>query len=119
MSRAVFTNQHKLRRASDFKRVFKRPVVSSDHCFRVLARQGLGDHSRLGMAMSRQVVRKAVGRNRIKRVVRESFRHRFAGQGKRLDVVVLPRRETDTMCNRELFRSLQHHWSRLESRTEG
>jgi RNase P protein component len=36
-----------------------------------------------------------------------------------LDVVVLPRRETATICNIELFRSLQSHWSRLESRFEG
>ncbi len=119
MSRAVFTTQQKLNQPSEFKRVFKKPVVSTDDCFRVLARVNQGNSSRLGMAVSRQVDKKAVVRNRIKRVIRESFRQRFSGTDKRLDVVVLPRRETATMCNIELFRSLQSHWSRLESRFEG
>lgn len=118
MSRAVFTSQQKLIQASEFKRVFSSPAVSSDDLFRVLARVGRGEGSRLGMAVSRQVSSKAVVRNRIKRVIRESFRIRFSGTGKRLDIVVLPRRETATICNKELFRSLQSHWSRLESRFE-
>jgi len=119
MSRAVFTSQQKLIKATDFKRVFKNPVVSSDACFKVLARVGQNSGPRLGMAVSRQVDKKSVGRNRIKRVIRESFRQRYSGQGKRIDVVVLPRRETAAMGNKQLFRSLQSHWSRLESRLEG
>jgi len=119
MSRAVFTNQHKLKQPPEFKRVFKKPEVSSDACFRILARAGLGEGSRLGMAVSRQVSKKAVERNRIKRVIRESFRKQFSGDGQRLDIVVLPRRETASICNKALFRSLQSHWSRLESRFEG
>ena len=118
MSRAVFTKQQKLNQPSEFKRVFSKPVVSSDDCFRVLARAGQGKASRLGMAVSRQVYRKAVVRNRIKRVIRESFRQQFSGNDKRLDIIVLPRRESATICNIELFRSLQGHWSRLESRFE-
>jgi ribonuclease P protein component len=119
MSRAVFTSKQKLIKAIEFKRVFKKPVVTSDACFKVLARVGENSGPRLGMAVSRQVDKKAVGRNRIKRVIRESFRQRFSGLNDSLDIVVLPRRETATICNRELFRSLQSHWSRLESRLEG
>jgi ribonuclease P protein component len=119
MSRAVFTSQQKLKQPTEFKRVFRKPVVSSDDCFRVLARTGQGRGARLGMAVSRHVNKKAVVRNRIKRVIRESFRQHFSGTDKRLDIVVLPRRETATICNMELFRSLQSHWSRLESRFEG
>ena len=119
MRRAVFTNQHRLRQPSEFKRVFNKNEVSSDRYFRVLARVGQGKGCRLGMAVSRQVHKRAVVRNRIKRVIRESFRQRFSGSDLCLDVVVLPRRETATMCNKELFRSLESHWSRLESRFEG
>ena len=118
MSRAVFKSKHKLTKATEFKRVFKKPVVSSDACFRVLAREGQGENSRLGMAVSRQVDKNAVGRNRIKRVIRESFRQQFSGSKGPFDIVVLPRRETASICNKELFRSLQSHWSRLESRIE-
>jgi len=116
---AVFTRKYKLSKAIEFKRVFKKPVVSSDRFFKILARLNQEDNSRLGMAVSRQVDKRAVGRNRIKRVVRESFRHRYSADKVCLDIVVLPRRETATICNKRLFRSLQGHWSRLDNQFEG
>ena len=119
MSGAEFNRKHKLAKPSDFKRVFKKPYVSTDACFKVLARAGEADTSRLGMAVSKQVDKKAVGRNRIKRVVRESFRLHFANTAMPLDIIILPRRETSTMCNRMLFTSLESHWCRLDSRFEG
>ena len=118
-SGAEFNSTHKLRKAIEFKRVFKKPVVSSDQCFKILARLNQEGSSRLGMAVSRQVDKRAVGRNRIKRVIRESFRHRYSVERVCLDFVVLPRRETATICNKRLFRSLQDHWSRLENQFEG
>ncbi len=71
---------------------------------------------RLGMAVSRKVDRTAVGRNRIKRVIRESFRQWSAQRGDRagLDIVVLPRAAAASICNQQLFRSLAVHWSRIE-----
>ncbi len=95
------------------------------------------------MAVSRQVDRHAVGRNRIKRVIRESFRQSFEavvleltvsealdqskngskagaiveGNYPGIDIVVLPRREAATICNQQLFQSLQAHWSRLKQET--
>jgi ribonuclease P protein component len=116
---AVFNSRRKLREANEFKRVFKRPFVSSDSCFKVLARINHAENSRLGMAVSRKVDRRAVGRNRIKRVIRESFRQCFSEEKACLDIVVLPRQETATICNKRLFRSLQGHWSRLENQFEG
>lgn len=103
----------RLRKPSEFKRVFKRPVISSDRFFKVLAQNGIGAGPRLGMAVSRQVDRKATGRNRIKRVIRESFRQHFAGGGPAVDFVVLPRKECATICNGQLFRSLDKHWARI------
>ena len=118
-SRAVFNSTYKLRKAVEFKRVFKNPTVSSDQFFKVLARLNQAENSRLGMAVSRQVDKSAVGRNRIKRVIRESFRRYYSTENGCLDIVVLPRRESATICNKRLFRSLQDHWSRLENQFEG
>jgi ribonuclease P protein component len=117
--KAGFTSKQKLTKAIEFKRVFDNPFVSSDACFKVLARTTECEISRLGMAVSRQIDKRAVGRNRIKRVVRESFRLNYSAKGVRLDIVVLPRRETATMCNEKLFHSLKCHWSRLENQFEG
>ncbi len=117
--KARFTRQHKLTKPVDFKRVFSKPFVSSDACFKVLATAGEREYARLGMAVSRQVDKRAVGRNRIKRVIRESFRLHWTDHRPGLDVVVLPRRQTATMCNEKLFRSLDRHWSKLENQFEG
>lgn len=114
-----FTGKHKLTKAIEFKRVFKKPFVSTDACFKVLGRLNQEENSRLGMAVSRQVDKHAVGRNRIKRVVRESFRNHFSCKKVCLDIVILPRRETADMSNEKLFRSLQDHWSRLGNKFEG
>jgi ribonuclease P protein component len=114
--RTTPTRKSRLTKPVEFKRVFNKPAVSSDRWFKVLARAGTADCARLGMAVSRQVDKRAVGRNRIKRVVRESFRHHFAGGGPAVDFVVLPRAESATICNRQLFQSLEKHWARALAR---
>lgn len=138
--KADFPRSSRLLESVEFKRVFKKNVVSADRYFKVLGRPNNESLSRLGMAVSRQVDRKAVGRNRIKRVIRESFRHFYGGvtgiplPGRHksgderdpwhddhfipVDLVVLPRPVSATICNRQLFLSLQTHWSRINRQLE-
>ncbi len=111
--KAIFSRAVRLRKPSQFKRVFSKPQVYSDPYFKVLVRINDVKYSRLGMAVSRHVDKRAVGRNRIKRIVRESFRC-WAAENPGMDIVVLPRKETATSCNDRLFHSLERHWSRLE-----
>ena len=114
----AFPRESRLTKPAEFKRVFNRPAVSSDRWFKVLARRDGSEQARLGMAVSRQVDRRAVGRNRLKRVIRESFRQRFGGQGPAVDFVVLPRAESATICNRQLFQSLEKHWGQVLAKLE-
>jgi ribonuclease P protein component len=113
---AAFPPAARLRKPAEFKRVFASPFVSADRCFKVLARSNDRGRPRLGMAVSRKVDRKALGRNRIKRVVRESFRLYFLDRRPPLDFVVLPRPASATICNRRLTHSLNVHWQRLAGR---
>ncbi len=72
---ALFTKQHRLLNSAAFKRVFqKRKKISRKNGGLYLARNDL-HFSRLGITVSKKVSRKAVQRNRIKRLVREYFRH--------------------------------------------
>ena len=114
---AAFPRQARLTKPADFKRVFAKSTVSADRFFRVLARSNALGRPRLGMAVSRQVDRKATGRNRIKRIVRESFRGYFRDRTPPLDFVVLPRPASATICNRRLTQSLDGHWERLADQT--
>ena len=128
--RLRFTRSARLVKPIEFKRVFKRSRVSSDHCFKILFRLNDERCNRLGMAVSRQIDKRAVGRNRIKRVIRESFRENFhlseetSGPGMPVtggvrsrqsfvDLVVLPRKGCATICNKRLFESLEGHWLRI------
>ena len=57
-------------------------------------------HCRLGLVIAKKNVRLAVQRNRIKRLLRESFRAHHGSQG--IDIVVLARRGLDNIDNPEL-----------------
>jgi len=67
------------------------------------------ESSRLGLAISKKNCRLAVGRNRLKRIVRESFRQQQM-QMPGLDVVVLNQPAAGRASNQELFSSLEGHW---------
>ncbi|MES9902996.1 MAG: ribonuclease P protein component [Sedimenticola sp.] len=74
-----------------FKQVFKQSKRCSDRCFTVLYRPNGLSNPRLGMAIAKKNLKRAVDRNLVKRLVREVFRHsRPALPG--VDLVVLCKR---------------------------
>lgn len=74
MSDAGFPRQARVRARADFDRIFKdgRRVALPAMALHWL---GDGQPARLGLAVSRKVDPRAVGRNRIKRILRDAFRH--------------------------------------------
>lgn len=109
-----FSRQQRLLAPRQFKHVFGTGKASKDRCFVVIAAGRDQPVPRLGLAISKRRARRAVDRNRIKRVVRESFRQ----QGEALhglDIVVLAQRQTKDADNRRLFDSLNRHWHRLRA----
>ena len=77
--------------------------------FTVLTTDNHGHAARLGLAIAKKHCKLAVSRNRLKRIVRESFRqHREQLAG--LDIVVMNQPGTHKADNRALFNSLAQHW---------
>ena len=109
-----FARKNRITRAADYNQVFHSPCRSADSRFVVIAREnGLG-YARLGFAISRKRVNQAVARNRLKRLVRESFRiHQEMLSG--LDVVVMTGKKSGICSNSVIFKSLQLHWHRLNN----
>lgn len=110
-----FPPQLRLKKPAEYKKVFAKPVKSSDTYFTLLAIKNDFDHPRLGLAIAKKNIRKAVHRNVIKRTVRENFRLQQQSLGN-MDIVVLARREAVDAPLELLRKSLEKHWLRLVSR---
>lgn len=109
---ASFPRRARLSGRNAFSHIFAQPVRSADRYFTVFARPNDLAYPRLGLAISRKVAKSAVARNRIKRIVRESFRHHqqlLDG----LDCVVTGRNGAAQQDNATLFALLQRHWHKL------
>ncbi len=107
-----FPRQVRLLTASQFRNVFRGPLVSQDRHYRVKAILNDENFPRLGLAVSRRVNKRAVVRNRIKRVVRESFRHNkqtLSG----LDIVVVAKQAAAQADKNQLNDSIDRHWQQL------
>lgn len=99
----------RLTSAHQYDRVFARPKRQSDRLFTVLSICNDKNFGRLGLAVSKRVDKKAVGRNRIKRLIRESFRF-HQQQLKGLDLVVIARAGAKLAGNEALSSSLARLW---------
>jgi ribonuclease P protein component len=94
--------------------VFNGGRRSADRYFTVLYTPNDSDVARLGFAVAKKKIRKAVGRNRIRRLARESFRYECSTLGG-VDIVILAQTIADAASNQELTASLQKHWQRIRN----
>ena len=83
----------------------------SSGAFLLLAAPGATQSSRLGVIVAKKAIRRAVRRNRIKRLVREQFRHHPFD--KAIDLVVLARSGADQMDNPSVWSELDRLWRAL------
>jgi len=105
----AFPRPNRLTHAADYDRVFKNAKRSGDPFFTILyCRNDLG-YPRLGLAIAKKRVRRAVARNRLKRIIRDSFRH-AKSQLLGVDIVIMARDQSEQAVNQDLFTSLEQHW---------
>jgi ribonuclease P protein component len=107
---AGFSPDRRLHTPAEFGRVFAEPVRSSDRFFTVLARASGRAVARLGLTVSRRASRRAVDRNKLKRLARETFRHHALPPW---DFVVLARPGADRAERTALRASLERHFEQL------
>lgn len=68
--------------------------------------------ARLGLAVSRRVSKRAVRRNRIKRIARDSFRH-YRAALPAFDILLIARSSADLEDNASLRAELAALWKRI------
>ena len=114
MTTGRFARHQRLLKSSEFQYVFAHPRRFSDKNLTVFVRRNHLSHARLGLAIPKKYIKLAVKRNRIKRLIRESFR---TWQGKLVgwDIVIMARGGAARLKNQELRTALESHWQKLIS----
>ncbi len=111
-----FDKSRRLLNAGDFKNVFDGASFKlGNDSFLLLARPSSLGHARLGLVVAKKNIRRAVDRNRIKRVVRETFRQ-YQDHLDTLDIVFLARRGLHILPNSDQTRLVREGWRRLEKK---
>jgi ribonuclease P protein component len=113
MTRATFPRAARLLTPADFARLrgISRRIGSASFAAEV-APAAAATCARLGLAVSRRVSKRAVRRNRIKRIARDSFR-RQRDNLPACDILLIARSEADLRSNAELRAELERLWQRV------
>lgn len=118
MNEFSYPRQLRLLTGGDFKQVFSRASIKvSDKHLLILACPNELDHSRIGFVISKKNIRLAVNRNRVRRIIRESFRlnqHTLPN----VDIVILARHGLGDIENSDVHALISRSWSRLIKRAK-
>lgn len=107
-----FKKTQRLLKKSDYDHVFAqaKKIVTTD--FILLSRKNNLGYARLGLALSKKMIAKAHDRNRIKRLLRESFRQT---QLPAIDVIFLARSGIAKQISSAVNTRLGKTWEQLSS----
>ena len=118
MNEFSYPRQLRLLTGGDFKQVFSRASLKvSDRHLLILACPNELDHSRIGFVISKKNIRLAVHRNRVRRIIRESFRlnqHTLPN----VDIVILARHGLGDLDNSDVQALISRSWNRLIKRAK-
>jgi len=124
-ARFAFERSARLLDGNAYGRVFKRNIRVTSRYWIVLGHKtapgsnelATAADARLGLAIAKKRAKRAVDRNRLKRIARESFRHqRSALSG--IDVVVMNKDQASTASAVHLRRSLDALWGELINKAD-
>lgn len=114
MSETTFKRENRLLKPKEFKKVFDNTELrSSSSVILLLANSNEQNHARLGFVLAKKHIKLAVDRNRIKRVIRESFRHNKDNLPT-VDLVVLGRKGLAELDNKQIREMIDALWFKLK-----
>ena len=102
----------RLRQAAQFKRLYAQGRRLAADGFTAVVQDNDTGAARLGLSVAARILRLAVQRNRVRRIIRESFRH-HQQQLPPVDIVVGLRSAPRDADNAQLRRSLEKLWQKI------
>lgn len=108
----AFPRQFRIKTNEEFQQLYRNARRFKGAFFTILAITNDLTYPRLGVSISKKNIRSAVARNRIKRIVRESFRQTQHNL-QNLDIVVVAHRGLTTVENPKLRNTLDKQWEKL------
>jgi len=103
-----------LQKLTGFKKIFdKQDKVVSKYFVLWYSKNNI-NCNRLGITVSKKFAKKAVSRNRLKRIIRESFRVNFGSFKSSFDIVLMPKSYSYNQVNKKLFLDLLVLWEKLK-----
>lgn len=118
MANNTFPRSVRILSTEEYDKVFANPVRASATGVLVLARKNNKSQcSRLGLVIPKKVLKRAVWRNRVKRIARETFRlNQHSLQN--IDLVVIARPKIEGISNSELSAIFKRLWQQISHRLE-
>lgn len=111
MKKLTFSRELRLLAPVQFKAVFAQPLRAGTPELTVLARPNSLEFPRLGLTVAKKHLKRAHDRNRIKRIVRESFRLK-QHELPHADFVFVAKSGIGKLDNAALFATLEKLWTR-------
>ena len=118
MKKLNFSRELRLIKAEDYQYVFANAKRFGNHNFTLLVRKNDVGHARLGLAIAKKSVKLAVDRNRIKRLIRESFRHEIS-ELPPVDIIAMCRRGAVELPSHEISAQLDTQWRYIRRKIQG
>ena len=115
LKRQTFTKADRIRRPSEYRTLSKKGKRHYNDHFIIISRKNQIFRSRLGVTVSKKVG-KAVTRNKIKRLVRETFRLNRSRLPEQVDMNVIAKASAGKIEAEELKRHLMRCFERLETK---
>jgi ribonuclease P protein component len=112
---ARFPRRARLLKPRDYDEAFASSTRLRDRFFDLVLHPRAGNSPRLGLAISRKALPRAVDRNRVKRLVRESFRERAASLPG-ADVIIMVRAAVASAESSALRAGLEKLWGEVGER---
>lgn len=109
---SCFPRRHRLVNQAEYDALFNQSHRITHRSLTILYKKNNHLYSRIGLIVGKRVAKKAVSRNKIRRVIRESFRfqqNKLPG----IDIIVIARRQCDKLSKQKLREGIDRLWEKL------